>query len=221
MSRAAASLARALLLGLALGGCGRADDRAEGPDAGAGTEAPSDTSTSGAPLDTFGAADSGAVAGNPLPPGRDTAWTIGIVSSPSTVERGVAVLSALRAGKHPGYERITLELSGEGTGFPAYTASYIDKPLHECGSGDQIFPVGDAWLEVRMEPLDAHTQEGQPTIPHRPRELPGLSNVKQVYVTCDFEAVTTLVFAVGYPGRFRAFTLDAPRRVVVDIAAGR
>jgi hypothetical protein len=145
------------------------------------------------------------------------AWTIGEITSPSTVTEGVATLGAIRTGRHDGYERITLELVGDGSGFPAYHISYIDRPLIECGSGAQVHPVGDAWLEIRMEPLDAHTQEGQPTVPHTPQDLPGMAKLMRSYMTCDFEAVTTLVLAVRRPNRFRAFTLEGPRRIVVDV----
>jgi hypothetical protein len=34
---------------------------------------------------------------------------------------------------------------------------------------------------------------------------------------CDFEAVTTLVIAVRSPNPFRAFHLESPRRIVVDV----
>ena len=70
----------------------------------------------------------------------------------------------------------------------------------------------------RMDPLNAHTEEGQPTIPRAPQDFPELANLKRLYVTCDFEAVTTLVLAVGMPNRFRVLTLEGPRRIVVDIA---
>ena len=44
-----------------------------------------------------------------------------------------------------------------------------------------------------------------------------LENVAALYLTCDFEAVTTLVLAVRSPNRFRAFDLESPRRIVVDV----
>jgi hypothetical protein len=109
------------------------------------------------------------------------------------------------------------ELSEQGAGIPAYHVEYVDRPLVECGSGEQVVPVGDAWLEVRMEPLDAHTQEGQPTVPHRPVRTTGLEHIQALYLTCDFEAVTTLVIAVRSPSAFRAFSLESPRRIVVDV----
>lgn len=144
-------------------------------------------------------------------------FIVGAATAPSTVTEGVALLRGVRTGTHPDYERFVIELSDQGAGFPAYSASYIDKPLHECGSGEQVFPVGDGWLEIRMEPLDAHTPEGQPTISHRPQDLPGLENLMRMYMTCDFEAVSTIVLAVRSPNRFRVLTLESPRRIVVDI----
>jgi hypothetical protein len=144
-------------------------------------------------------------------------WTTGALASQSTVRDAVALLTAVRTGRHADFERVVFELSEQGAGVPAYHVAYIDKPLIECGSGEQVFPVGDAWLEMRMEPLDAHTQEGQPTVPHRPVRTSGLENILALYLTCDFEAVTTLVIAVRSPNPFRAFHLESPHRIVVDV----
>jgi hypothetical protein len=147
-----------------------------------------------------------------------TAFRMGTVSAPSTVQENVALLSGLRTGVHETFERVILELAGGGSGFPSYHVEYIDRPLFECGSGRQVQPIGDAWLEIRMEPLNAHTEEGQPTIPRAPRDFPELANIRRLYVTCDFEAVTTLVLAVASPNRFRVLTLEEPRRIVVDVS---
>jgi hypothetical protein len=145
------------------------------------------------------------------------AWTTGIVTSPSTVAVSIPVVTAIRIGRHEAFERVTLELSGDGTGIPSYHVGYVDKPLHECGSGAEIHPVGEGWLEIRIQDLDAHTQEGQPTVSHRPQDTDGLDNMRRLYMTCDFEAVVTVVVAVGSPNPFRAFHAVTPRRIVVDV----
>lgn len=144
-------------------------------------------------------------------------WTKGGATAASTVTSEVTVLTTFRTGRHAEFERVVLELGDRGGGFPGYNVEYVDRPLHDCGSGEETFPVGDAWLEIRLYPIDAHTQEGQPTVDHKPRDLPGLENIMRVYTTCDFEAVVTLVLAVRSPEEFRVFTLDAPRRIVVDV----
>ena len=110
---------------------------------------------------------------------------------------------------------MTVEL-GSGDWLPGYHAEYVDRPLHQCASGDAIYPVGDAWLELRLEPAQAHTEEGAPTLPGRELEAAGEGLLK-VYVTCDFEGVVALVLAVERPNHFRVLTLASPARIVVDV----
>ena len=121
----------------------------------------------------------------------------------------------MRTGTNDGFDRMTIEL-GDGEGVPGYHVEYVDRPLIQCGSGNQIFPVGDAWLEVRLEPAQAHTDEGRPTLTGR--EIPAEQRVmRRIYVTCDFEGVVTVAVAVDSPNPFRVSTLSAPRRIVVDV----
>ena len=197
----------------ALVSCGAPERDAEEPETPDSSVAAAPTPDEAEP----GPAPDSIVPNQPDDPGGTEGWIVGTAEAPSTVQGGVALLSSVRTGTHPDYERFVIELSDQGAGFPSYHVSYIDKPLIECGSGEQVFPVGDAWLEIRMEPLDAHTQEGQPTVSHRPRDLPGLANLLRMYMTCDFEAVSTIVLAVRTPNRFRVLTLEGPRRIVVDI----
>lgn len=144
-------------------------------------------------------------------------WTAGSVTHEARAPGEPALLTGVRAGDHAEYERVVIELGERGEGFPSYEVAFIDRPLHDCGSGAETFPVGDAWLEIRLHPADAHTPEGAPTIPHTPRDLPGLANLKRLYTTCDFEGIVTLVVAMESPGKFRVFELQAPRRIVIDV----
>lgn len=123
------------------------------------------------------------------------------------------VLHAVRAAKNDGHDRVVFEFRD---GVPGYHLEYIDKPVRDCGAGD-VKPIdGDGWLEVRFYPAYAHTEEGQPTVAER--ELrPGLPIVREIERTCDFEAVVTWVVGTASPNRYRAFELEAPPRLVVDI----
>jgi hypothetical protein len=123
------------------------------------------------------------------------------------------VLHAVRAASNAGYDRVVFEFRD---GVPGHHLEYVDKPVRDCGAGD-VKPIeGDGWLEVRMYPAYAHTEEGQPTVPQR--ELrPGLPIVREIERTCDFEAVVTWVIGTASPNRYRAFELQAPPRLVVDI----
>jgi hypothetical protein len=93
---------------------------------------------------------------------------------------------------------------------------YVDRPLHECGSGNQIFPVGDAWLELRLEPAAAHTEAGEATLGAREIAVDA-PLLRRIYRTCDFEAVVVHVLALSAPNPFRVLTLSSPSRIVVDI----
>jgi hypothetical protein len=125
------------------------------------------------------------------------------------------VLTDIRTGTHPDYERFTVELDA-AEGLPAYHVEYVDRPLHECGSGNQIFPVGDAWLELRLEPAAAHTEAGEATLGAREIAVDA-PLLRRIYRTCDFEAVVVHVLALSAPNPFRVLTLSSPSRIVVDI----
>ena len=139
-------------------------------------------------------------------------WTAGIVDL-APGPGGVATLISLRAAEHAGYERVVWELSGSA---PGVHVEYVDRPVRQCGSGAPVPLPGDAWLEVRLEPARAHTEEGRPTIAERRRTV-GLPIALEMVQTCDFEAVVTWVLAVSSPEPFRVTRLASPPRVVVDI----
>lgn len=149
-------------------------------------------------------------------PVDSTDWTIGLLSAPATATAPpLPVLTAMRAGTHAEYERFTLELEASD-GLPGYRVEYVDRPLHECGSGNQVFPVGDAWLELRLEPAAAHTEAGAPTLGGRDVAI-GQPLLQRVYRTCDFEGVVVHVLALSTPNAFRVLTLSDPWRIAVDI----
>lgn len=141
--------------------------------------------------------------------------TIGVVSVPR--EGYPRLQTGLRAAAHAGFDRVVFEFEG---GVPGYHLEYVDRPVRDCGAGEPRPIAGDAWLEVRMSPANAHTEEGKPTIAER-EITPGLPNVREIERTCDFEAVVTWVVGVGSPNRYRVFELHDPPRLVVDIDHGR
>jgi hypothetical protein len=166
------------------------------------------------PATSASAAPSAAPAPNPEPKVQaETQFkgTLGIVE----VKRNdyPTVLTSVRTAKHEGYDRIVMEFKDR---VPGYRVEYIDKPVRDCGEGKEIPLAGDSWLEIRMYPVDAHTQEGQPTIVERQRklDLPVMLEGKQ---TCDFEAVVTWVLGMAKPNPYRILELKDPPRLVVDV----
>jgi hypothetical protein len=153
----------------------------------------------------------------PSPPSIDsTEWTVGVVEAAGTPtpSNDLPVVRSVRTAAHEGYDRFTIELSGSG--LPGYHVEYVDRPLIQCGSGNQIQPVGSAWLEVRLYPANAHTEAGAPTLPGR--EIPAEGTLfRRIYLTCDFEAVVTLTVALEAANPIRVSTLGGPPRIVVDV----
>jgi hypothetical protein len=144
---------------------------------------------------------------------RGRAFTAGIVEYRPVPGR-VALLTDVRAARHDGFDRVVFEL-GRGEP-PSFHLEYIDKPVRKCGSGDPTPIAGDAWLEVRLEPADAHTPNGVATITERERKLE-LGVLRELELTCDFEAQVVWVLGVSKPNPYRVLTLNDPLRLVVDV----
>jgi hypothetical protein len=149
----------------------------------------------------------------PEPAGSGQAFTAGIVEyKPKPKE--VALLTDVRSARHDGFDRIVFEFAAGP--LPGYHLEYVDKPVRRCGSGQATPVAGDAWLEVRFDPAHAHTPSGAPTIKDRDQKLE-LEVVKELELTCDFEAHVTWVLGAAKPNKYRVLTLDEPLRLVVDV----
>ena len=148
----------------------------------------------------------------PAPTRAQNGWTAGATHRAKAVTPP-AILHAVRTGGHPGFDRTVWEFRG---GVPGYHIEYVDRPVRMCGSGNPTPLAGHGWLEVRMEPADAHDQQGRAAVARRqlaPR-LPILRELKQ---TCDFEAQVVWTLGVARPNRYRVFELSNPARLVVDV----
>lgn len=147
---------------------------------------------------------------------KDTAdfeGTAGIIDEKKDT-KGVAILNEVRTAEHGNYDRIVFEFGGAE--LPGYHIEYIDKPVRACGSGDVVPLKGDGWLEIRFQPARAHTEQGQPTVKDRER-APNHKIIKELKLTCDFEADVEWVLGVALPNRYRVLELENPTRLVIDI----
>ncbi len=139
-------------------------------------------------------------------------WTAGIVESKATVS-GISLLTSVRAARHEGFDRVVFEFKGE---LPNYHIEYVDKPVRKCGSGEATPIEGDGWLSIALQPANAHTEAGAPTVPEL-EQHPNLPIVRELELTCDFEAHVTWVAGVAKPNRYRVTKLKDPTRLVVDV----
>lgn len=199
------SAARSLLAFGVLLGCGRHDLPAE--SAPSSVSAPTDSSAK-SPSAAAALPDQELLEANAGPP-----FTLGTVEY-RPPPRSMTLLTDVRSARHQDFDRVVFEFRADAR--PAYHVQYIDKPVRKCGSGDATPIAGDAWLELRFDGVDAHTERGSPTIAERERHVE-LGVVKELEQTCDFEAQVVWVIGVSRPNKYRVLALEGPHRVVVDI----
>lgn len=145
---------------------------------------------------------------------RDTAaWTAGIVDTRDP-RLGIATLVAVRVASHAGFDRVVFEFAEPS--LPGLHVEYVDRPVRACGSGEVVPLAGDAWLEIRFYPANAHDEEGRATLDAR-EIAPRLPVVLEMKLTCDFEAEVAWVLGVASPERYRVLELSGPARIVVDV----
>jgi hypothetical protein len=122
------------------------------------------------------------------------------------------IVVGVRTGRHPGYDRLVLDLEGR---VPSYSVRYVRQVIQD-GSGEPVALQGRAFLQVVLDGAAAHRDDGSGTVP---RELrPALPALRQVKLAGDFEGYVT--FGLGLADRvgFRVFELTRPTRLVIDVA---
>ena len=176
---------------------------AQPADAGPGTESDAGTSASATPP--------GSQAAQPGEP-KNSEWTAGLVDVKRSGFAPVT-MREVRTARNEGFDRLVLQFDGDQ--LPGYHIEYVDKPVIKCGSGDPTEVAGQGWLQVRVQPAQAH--EGtQVTVAERERK-PGLPVVQELEMTCDFEGEVTWVLGVKGPNKYRVMELREPTRLVVDV----
>lgn len=171
-----------------------------------------ESDTAAAAGDTVSAAEDTAAAAEQGTTSDTSIWTAGIVQKEAS-DSEPAVLQAVREAQHEGFDRVVFEFQEH---LPGYYLEYVDRPVRQCGSGHGVSLAGDGWLEVRLRPARAHTSDGEPTVTERERELQ-LTLLRELQLTCDFEADVTWVLGLSAPNRYRVSELSDPPRLIVDV----
>lgn len=206
--RTAAAL---LALPVLLAGCsGRraATTAADTPVASPISEAPSPSSaTPSTPVSPAPRPAPSASGGSFRPPSAtDTAAASG----------GPLTVTAVRAGRHAGYDRVVFELHGRTPGVPGWRVAYTTDP-REDGSGRPVQVAGAATLAVVIQgvgyPFDTGEQEasGKPVVPA------GSTVLRDVVLGGTYEGQWTGWLGLRNRVPFRVLRLADPARVVVDL----
>lgn len=119
-----------------------------------------------------------------------------------------------------GEERITFEFDGS---LPGVVVEYVDRPVYESGSGDEVAVEGAAVLGIRFEPASSARIDGEDvtrTYPG-PERAPGTGGtVAEVVQTGNFEAVYEWVAGLAAEVPFRVEVDEAASSVTVVVPAG-
>jgi hypothetical protein len=148
-----------------------------------------------------------------LEPAINFEGTVGVTAQERS-NAPVAVLRDVRTATQDGFDRVVFEFEGDAA--PGYHVEYVDKPVRSCGSGEAVPVAGDAWLEIRITPAQAHDDNGKATVDVRDAKLqfPVFAHLRN---TCDFEADVTYVLGLDSPNKYRVLELKSPTRLVVDV----
>jgi hypothetical protein len=197
-----------LLALLALAGCGGDSKPASSPATQPATSDTTGTTTRTTPSDTE-TETSGDI--DPL----EGAGTDPVVVKATNSD--TALLTAVRAARHEGYDRVVFEFANT---LPGYDVRYVQRPVLEDASGRNVAVEGAAVLRVRMEnALDADlSKESAPSTYTGPRRFnPGTPEIAELVRSGGFEGVLTWVAGVRDRVDFKVSTLQSPPRVVVDL----
>ncbi|MEE9285860.1 MAG: hypothetical protein V3V35_09065 [Dehalococcoidia bacterium] len=128
----------------------------------------------------------------------------------------VALLTDVRTGRHPTFDRIVFEFQDN---VPGYRIEYVEPPILQDASGLPVEIAGSAFLQVRFNPAAAHDPvTGEPTYTG-PREIAdGLPALVEAEQTGDFEAYVTWVLGLTEETDFKVSVLQDPFRLVIDVA---
>lgn len=119
-----------------------------------------------------------------------------------------------RWGGHCTYDRIVIDLQGY---VPGYTVTPVSQ-LYYDGSGKPVPLAGKYFLEIRLHPAAAHTEEGESVYQGPRLQKIYLSKLKGIAFTGDFEGYVTFGAAFDTKPVYSTMVLHAPERLVVDIA---
>lgn len=207
MLRAAFALAAALVLGAALVACG--DDDGATPTATVGETTPAATEPSGA---TPPAPTTTPLVRVATPAIGEVPFGRAPVEVPAIDATAIALLTNVQTGAEETYDRALFQFEGTR---PGYRVEYISAPAIACGSGEPVEVAGQALLQVRLSPAQAHDEAGAPTSAQN-EFTPNLPALLELERTCDFEGEVVWVLGLVQEVDFRVFDI-ADTFLVVDV----
>lgn len=171
------------------------------------TTAPTTTTTAASTTTAATTSSTSTTTTIPFPGDLSTKGTDSITGTPGA-------LTDIRLGDHDGYTRIVFDFEGAGEHW--WTVGYVPDVVGG-GSGESCGVTGVAILGVEVRHASAFWVE---QTYFGPTEFgPSFaSSVVQIKYCDDFEAVLQMAIGVEGERPFRAFTMQDPLRLVIDVA---
>jgi hypothetical protein len=189
----------------------------------AGCSEDADTGTASADRSTV--ATSSSAAATPSESGVDTdadeatAPPFAANAEPDTAEASPdaqVTVSDVRIGGREGFDRVVFEVGGEGR--PGWDVQYVDQASSQ-GSGDPVEVAGEAVLQVTLTGVGYPYDTGVEEIPAGATlAVAGTTSVTELVYDATFEGTSVAFVGTTARAPFRVYLLEAPTRVVLEVA---
>ncbi|HET6561211.1 MAG TPA: hypothetical protein VFG72_04995 [Marmoricola sp.] len=132
-------------------------------------------------------------------------------------------ITNVRSGRHRCFDRVVVDINGEGEGRPGYHVKYV-KRVTKDGSGATVALRGGAQLRIIVKAPaydDTGTATYEPASRQELVDVAGYRTFRQVAWAGSFEGQTTIGLGVRARLPMRTFVLNDPdggHRLVVDVA---
>lgn len=124
--------------------------------------------------------------------------------------------SDIRTGAHPCFERVVIEFAGPGD-RPGVRVEYVDDPVLLSPSDQTVDIDGDATLVISVAAW-MPSMEGDGYAGPTDFQPTNVSHIEQVRQIENFEGLSAWAIGLDRERDFEVSFLDAPARIVVDIA---
>jgi hypothetical protein len=118
----------------------------------------------------------------------------------------------LRYAHHQKFDRVVIRVRGS---FPGGRSHY-QRTFSYDASGLPVPIKGQSGLAVTLRPAYGHDGSGNNLYAGPRIARPHLQTLKALAYTGDFEGHVSFAFALTHRASYRVFTLESPRRIVID-----
>lgn len=123
----------------------------------------------------------------------------------------------IRTGAHPCFERVVIELGGDGA-MPGYKVEYVDDPVLLSPSDQVVEIAGDATLVVSVGVWMTSVEGGGYQGPRQVFPV-NVRHVEELRLIENFEGMSSWAIGLDIQRPFQVTTLTGPPRIVIDISS--